>query len=195
MLQEIWNGISDVLGLGVDNLSIWQIGLRGFIIYVTAILLVKIGEKRFMGKNTAFDMILGIILGSVLSRAITGNAPFFPTIGAGLVLVGVHWLFSVISFRSDWFGTLIKGSARVLVEDGEILWDNMRRSHISRKDLEMALYTTGRVTELAQVKTARFERSGDISVIPRENEKKLQVVEVVVHEGVQTVRIEVAEAS
>lgn len=194
MLQEIWNGISDMLGVGIDDLSTWQMGLRGLIIYVTAILLVKIGEKRFMGKNTAFDMILGIILGSVLSRAITGNAPLFPTIGAGLALVGVHWLFSVISFHSDWFGTLIKGSARILVKDGEILWDNMRKSHISRNDLEMALYNTGRVTDPGQVKVARFERSGDISVIPRENEKTLQVVEVAVHEGVQTVRIEVKES-
>ena len=41
----------------------------------------------------------------------------------------------------------------------------------------------------------RFERSGDISVIPREKEKKLRVVEVAVREGVQTVRIEVMEGS
>lgn len=157
-------------------------------VYVTAILFVKIGEKRFMGKNTAFDMILGIILGSVLSRAVTGNVPFLPTLGAGALLVGVHWLFSVLSFHSDWFGVLVKDRERVLVQDGEILWENMRKSHISRKDLEMALYLNGNVTDSSQVKEARFERSGDISVIPREPD--MQIVQVSVHEGVQTVRIE-----
>lgn len=195
MFQEIWKGIEELVGLGYEELTVWQMGLRAIIIYITAILLVKIGEKRFMGKNTAFDMILGIILGSVLSRAITGSTSFLQTIGAGVILVGLHWLFSVLSFHSDWFGTLVKGSERTIVRDGEILWDNMRKSHISRKDLEMALYNTGKVTDIEAVKIARFERSGDISVIPREKEKTIRVAEVTVREGVQTVRIEVIESN
>ena len=194
MFQELWNSIGDLIGLGAEDLTVWQMALRAIIVYVTAIFFVKIGEKRFMGKNTAFDMILGIVLGSVLSRAVTGNAPFVQTIGAGAVLVGVHWLFSVVSFHSDWFGTLIKGRARMLIQDGEIQWDNMRKSHISRKDLEMALYNTGKVTDPGDVRIARFERSGDISVIPLEKEKKLRVVDVAVREGVQTVRIELSES-
>ncbi|MCA1734002.1 MAG: DUF421 domain-containing protein, partial [Acidobacteria bacterium] len=80
-----------------------------------------------------------------------------------------------------------------LIEDGEILWDNMRKSHLSEKDLLGALYTNGTVTDPADVKLARFERSGDISVIPREKKKKMRVVEVAVKEGVQTVRIEIEE--
>lgn len=192
-MQELWSSLSELIGVGNDELTVWQVALRALLIYVTAILLVKIGEKRFMGKSTAFDMILGIILGSVLSRAITGNAPFSDVIWAGAFLVGLHWLFSVISYHSDWFGTLIKGSERILVKDGQIQWDNMRKSHISQKDLEMALYDAGKVTDPSDVKVARFERSGDISVIPLQKEKKLHVVEVAVQEGVQTVRIEVTE--
>jgi uncharacterized membrane protein YcaP (DUF421 family) len=165
-------------------------GLRGLIVYIVAILLVKLGDKRFMGKNTAFDMILAIILGSVLSRAVTGSAPFLPTIGASILLVALHWLFAFISYHSDWFGTLTKGSARVLVKDGVIQWDNMRKSHISRKDLEMALFTHGDVTDPAEVKVARFERSGEISVVPRAGDREPRIVQVSVQEGVQTVRIE-----
>jgi uncharacterized membrane protein YcaP (DUF421 family) len=194
MLQEIWRTMGELIGVGNDNLTMWQIGLRALTIYIIAILLVKAGEKRFMGKNTAFDMILGIILGSVLSRAVTGNASFFQIIGAGALLVGLHWLFAVVAYHSDWFGILIKGRASTLVKDGEIDWEHMRKSHISRKDLEMALYSNGRVTDPGDVKEARFERSGEISVIPREKEQKLRVVEVTVREGVQTVRLELSEA-
>jgi uncharacterized membrane protein YcaP (DUF421 family) len=190
MLQEVWISLGEWIGIGSDDLTVWQMGLRALIIYMIAILLVKLGDKRFMGKNTAFDMILAIILGSVLSRAVTGNAPFFPTIGAGILLVGLHWLFAVIAYHSEWFGRLTKGSARVLVKDGEIQWENMRKSHISKKDLEMALYSQGDVTDPAEVKIARFERSGEISVIPRAREQKLRVVEINVREGVQTVRLE-----
>src|SRR5690606_2054685 len=72
VIDEAWSAISRVIGVDGDDLTVWQMALRALLIYVAAILLVKAGEKRFMGKNTAFDMILGIILGSVLSRAVTG---------------------------------------------------------------------------------------------------------------------------
>jgi len=190
MLQEIWRNLGELIGAGSDSLTVWQMGLRALIIYIIAILLIKAGDKRFMGRNTAFDMILAIILGSVLSRAVTGNAPFLPTVGASVLLVAFHWLFAVASYYSDWFGTLTKGRASTLVKDGEIQWDNMRKSHISRKDLEMALYSNGRVTDIGKVKVARFERSGDISVIPRDRKREPHILEVSVREGVQTVRIE-----
>jgi uncharacterized membrane protein YcaP (DUF421 family) len=192
MLHQLWAGIQNGIGLGSEHLAWWQMALRAFIIYVTAISLVRFGDKRFMGKNTAFDVILGIIIGSVLSRAITGNAPFFQTIVAGAMLVSLHWLFAVTSYHLDWFGSLVKGGERMIIKDGEIQWVNMKRSHISMKDLVSALYSNGKVTEPGAVKVARLERSGDISVIPREKEKGPRVVEVSVHAGVQTVRIELA---
>jgi len=57
----------------------------------------------------------------------------------------------------------------------------------------MDLYTNGRGLDSSQVKVARFERSGDISVIPREKQKKVSVTEITVREGVQTVRLELSE--
>lgn len=195
MLQEITSSLRDLIGSADGDLTVLQMALRALVIYLSAVVLVRIGQKRFMGKNTAFDMILGIILGSVLSRAITGNAPFVPTLAAGAVLVGLHWLFSVVSFRSHWFGRLIKGDKRLLIRDGEILWDNMRKSHLSRNDLEMALRSNGKVTDPARVRLAHFERSGDISVILRERERErdLRVVEVDVRDGVQRVRLALTE--
>jgi len=54
-------------------------------------------------------VILGFMLGSILSRAITGSSPFFPTLGAALVLVIMHWAFAVAAFRWSRFGTMVKG--------------------------------------------------------------------------------------
>lgn len=94
MLEDVWQGINWMLGLDEENLNVWQMAVRAVVVYVAAVAMVRLGDKRFMGKNTAFDVILGIILGSVVSRAITGSAPFSPSIGAGFVLVGVHYLKS-----------------------------------------------------------------------------------------------------
>ncbi len=188
MIDNLLEFVGVVLGLDQDKLTFWQMAIRALIVYASAVAMVRLGEKRFLGRNTAFDVILGIVLGSVISRAITGSAPFFPTVGAGFVLVGLHWAMAAGSFHLDWLGTLIKGSERELVKEGEILWDEMQKSHISKKDLMGALRMNGS-SELDSVKSAHFERSGDISFITKD--KEVCVKEISVHEGVQTVRIEI----
>lgn len=187
-MEEIWQSISEILGLRVEGPNALQMALRALIVYVATLAMVRVGEKRFLGKNTAFDVILGIVLGSVVSRAVTGQSPFFPTLAAGFVLVTLHWIFAALAFRSDWFGTLVKGHVRMLVEDGEIRWDAMQESHISEQDLQEALRRQAQIEDVSRVKAARLERSGEISALPME--KEAQVIEVTVAEGVQTVRIE-----
>src|SRR5471032_45224 len=95
-----------VLGTGLESkdIDVLQMALRAVIIYVVTICIVRLGKKRFMGGATVFDVILGIIVGSVASRAVTGNAPLLPTTGAIAVLVGLHWSFSAIAVRSKFFG-------------------------------------------------------------------------------------------
>jgi uncharacterized membrane protein YcaP (DUF421 family) len=178
-----------LLGLGSDSITVWQMAARAAFVYVAALAMVRVGEKRFLGKSTAFDVILGIILGSVVSRAINGSAPFFATLGAGFVLVALHWGFAAVSFRWSRFGGLVKGSPRTLVRDGEILWEQMGSSHLSANDLESALRVNASLTDPEQVQEARLERSGEISVLKRDREPR--VVEIAVAQGVQTVRIEI----
>jgi uncharacterized membrane protein YcaP (DUF421 family) len=65
--------IPQILGVGSDSLNWYQVALRALIVYIAALIMVRVGEKRFLGKNTAFDVIIGIILGSVVSRAINST--------------------------------------------------------------------------------------------------------------------------
>jgi uncharacterized membrane protein YcaP (DUF421 family) len=188
-MDSLWISLDYALGLDADSPAAWQMGLRAVLIYLAAIVLVRLGEKRFLGKYTALDVILGFMLGSILSRAINGSAGFFETLAAALVLVVLHWTFAWIAFHSDAFGTLVKGSTRVLIRDGEIKWDAMRSSHISRDDLLGALRANARIEDPEQVKVAYLERSGDISAIGRKSEPR--VIEVQVKDGVQTVRIRI----
>lgn len=169
-MADSWSAINAVLGLDAESLSIWQMGLRAIVVYVVAVFIVRIGEKRFIGKFSAFDVILGFMLGSVLAGAITGSAPFFPALVAAALLVLLHFVFAKISFHSEWFGTLVKGSTRTLVQDGEIDWNAMRQSNISEKDLLGALRENGSLNSPGEVRQARLERSGNISVIRQQQE-------------------------
>jgi uncharacterized membrane protein YcaP (DUF421 family) len=159
--------VTDALGLDADSLGVVQMALRAAIVYFVALAFVRIGDKRFLGKSTAFDVVVGIMFGSVMSRAITSAADFLPIVGAGAVLVALHFVMALLSFRSDGIGTLVKGGERTLVRDGKIQWEAMATAHVTRRDLEGALRRQGRVQEVADVQLAVLERSGEISIIPR----------------------------
>ncbi len=179
------------LGWGVEPTRYtWiQVTLRGVVVYVAGLAVIRVSNDRFIGKRAAFDIILGFILGSLLSRAINGSGPLFGSLTAVAALLLVHWVFSALGFRFDRFGNLIKGRPLVLVRNGQLERRELRESHIGTEDLSEALRLHGKVLAPADVTEARIERSGDISVVPRPREPR--VFEVTVRDGVQTVRIEV----
>lgn len=155
-----------ILGLDLEShdLSALQMAVRALVVYVSTVAMVRLGKRRFLSRATAFDVVLGIILGSVVSRGITGNAPLGPALAAAASLIVMHWLFSALSARWHRFGVLINGNPRVMIDKGEIRWDQLRAAHMSEHDLWEDLRSKG-VARLDEVAEARLERSGELSVI------------------------------
>lgn len=189
-MQELLDALTDLLGIGLEpkSFSMWQMILRAVVIYLAGWLLVRGGEHRFLGKNTAFDVVLGFIFGSMLSRAINGSGPMIETIVAGAILLVLHWAFVTLSYHSDRLDSLINGNVRRLVTGGEIDRENLRKARISERVLRENLRLNGGLSEPSQVQEANFEPSGNVSVISK---REARVVEISVEDGVQTVRVEI----
>ena len=190
MLQAVADQLQMFLGYERDigDVDALQMALRTIIVYVATLVLIRLGSKRFLSQATAFDVIVGIMLGSVMSRAINSSAPLFPTLGAGLVFVGLHKFLAMLAARTDWFGSIVKGKPVLLIEDGKVQQQGMRRADMSEHDLEQALRMQGQEADPAGVERAYLERGGSVSVIPAKSQPR--VLEVRVEDGVQTVRIE-----
>ena len=189
MFQAVWEQFQTLLGLGRDisDVGTVQMALRTIIIYAFTLAIIRLGSKRFLGKASALDVIVGIMLGSVMSRAINGSAPFFPTLLAGVILIGMHWLLAVLAFHLDWFGPFVKGNAVLLIKDGQIQERGMRRGGITTPDLTEALRQQTKQSDPSKIKLAYLERDGAISIIPFKGEPR--VFDVSVADGVQSVRI------
>jgi uncharacterized membrane protein YcaP (DUF421 family) len=168
-MDAFWHFISTVLGLELEPkyLTFGQISLRGAIVMIFTLVIVRLGDKRSLSKKSAFDAALLIILASVLARAINGSAAFFPTLGGSAVVVGLHRLMAFASCKSDGFRRLVKGQPSELVRNGQLIARNMRRDHLAEEDIREDLRLDGQ-EELAKVKVARLECSGDISFIKKE---------------------------
>ncbi|HWG85384.1 MAG TPA: YetF domain-containing protein [Deinococcales bacterium] len=176
------------INLDPDELGAWQMAARAAVVFLIALALIRIGPGRLLGGHSAFDMVMALIIGSVLSRAVNGDAPVGTTLVASLVLFGMHWLFSMAAYKWHAVGQLVKGSEVVLVRDGKIQPRGLLLTGFSERDLRSAVRQQLRQDSLEGVLEARMERSGDVSLITARREPR--VVEVRVEAGVQTVRVE-----
>lgn len=172
----------------VEDLTWYHVVIRAALVYMIGLVLVRVGKERFIGKSAVFDAFLGFILGSVLSRAINGPAPFLDTIAGTMGLVFMHGLFARIAYRSHGFGNLIKGVQTVLVRDGKIDEEGCRKFTITEHDLKQALRLHG-MTDISEIGLASFERNGEISIVPRS--KSPRIIEIEVRDGVQRIRLEI----
>jgi uncharacterized membrane protein YcaP (DUF421 family) len=168
-MNAFWNLFQTLLGLGVEpkDLTFLQVSLRGIIVFLATLITVRIGHKRSLAQQTPFDVVLLFILASVLSRAINGSAPFFATIGGGVVLVIVHRSFAHLAYYSHGFGILVKGKPDVIVRNGQCDYATMRRNHISVHDLDEDMRLNAHTDDVSRIRVARVERSGDISFIKK----------------------------
>ncbi|MHA6346019.1 DUF421 domain-containing protein [Roseivivax sp. CAU 1761] len=138
--------------------------LRAALIFVFAVVLLRLLPRKSLANTSVIDVMLTVLLGSSLSRALTGNAPLGPTLVASLVL-GLLWIaFSWLAVRNETLSFLLKGRPIEVIRDGEVLVDALRRAQMGRRDLEQSLRRQG-YRRPEEVKRAFIERNGAISVI------------------------------
>lgn len=166
-LQTLEPYFADLLGINVDprSLTPLQVSARAVVIYLVGLVILRIGDNRFLGRHTAFDIILAFLLGALLSRSVNGSGPFLPTILAVALLVTLHWLFGWVATRWSGFANLLRGRSIALVEEGEMNEKVMHRHLISRSDLREAMRLSGQPGE-APIGHAYLERNGSISIVP-----------------------------
>lgn len=155
-----------LIGAQGQDIGWAQMSLRALLIFLIGLAIMRFAAVRAFGKWTALDIILAVIVGSNLSRALTGSAPFWPTVVATLVLVMLHATLAHAVIRWPRLSSALKGRSVCLIEKGEVNEDALRRHGIGRGDLHMAIRARG-LAELEDADAVYLERNGDISVIAK----------------------------
>src|SRR5262245_29624254 len=187
-LSEVGRGLHYVFGgdFPDEPLKLHQAMARGVFIYLVVLAIIRLGKSRSIGRISPLDVLLGFILGSLVSRGITGHASLSGTAASSAALVALHWVLTRLACQWHWFGDLVKGHADLIVENGQPLYENMLHHHISKHDLDEFLRNKG-IDNVTSVRLAYKERNGEVSVLPKKEPPT--ILEVAVESGVQTVRI------
>lgn len=162
--MEWIDSLHDLIGREGGHITWWQMTLRGLIIFIIGLLLVRLFGQRAFGRQTVLDVILAIVVGSNLSRAVTANAPFFATLVATSGLVLFYWIAGHLAARWHGVSWVVKGSVVQLMRDGRMDHDAMRGAGISEGDIAEAMRRSG-IGRLDRVRSAFLERNGKISIL------------------------------
>jgi uncharacterized membrane protein YcaP (DUF421 family) len=155
----------DIPGLFALGLHPLELVVRGSAVYWFLFLLFRFILRRDAGSLGIADILLLVLIADASQNAMAGA---YETVTDGFLLVatiaGWNWLMDWGSFHFKAVRHFAEPPPRVLVRNGKMLRRNMRREYVTTEELLACLREQG-IDKLEQVKFARMEADGQISVI------------------------------
>jgi uncharacterized membrane protein YcaP (DUF421 family) len=154
------------------DVPLFEIILRGSVIYISLFILLRIVLKRQAGSLGMTDLLLITLIADASQNAMAGQ---YQSIPAGIVLVStiIFWsyAFDWLSFRFSWFNRLTESPPLPLIKDGKLLRKNMRRELITEAELMSQLREQG-LDDMGSVKEAFMEPDGHISIVEQKRGRR-----------------------
>jgi uncharacterized membrane protein YcaP (DUF421 family) len=151
------------------NMSVpwWEFLLRGVVVYVVLIALLRLTGKRQVGQLAPFDLVLLLVLSNAVQNSMTaGDNSLVGGLISAATLVSINWIAGLATFRSKRLAAFIEGRPQVLIHNGSLFEEVMDRAKLTHHELNAALRRSG-VTCVEDVHSAILENNGSISVTPR----------------------------
>ena len=143
--------------------------LRAGAVYLLLLAVFRLSGKRTLAQLTAFDFVLLLVIGEATQQAMLGtNDSITGFVLTVVTLIALQRITDSASYRSERMDRLINDMAVVLVEDGVFHEAAMRAYRVTPDELLEQARRTQAVERLDQIKYAVLERTGSISIIPRE---------------------------
>lgn len=147
--------------------AVGRVLLVGTLAYVALVAILRVSGKRTLSKFNAFDFVVTVALGSTLATILLSKeVALVEGVTALALLVLLQAIITWLSVRSSRFQAVVKSEPTLLLRDGLLLQDAMRRQRVTREELVAALRSEG-VDDLAAAAAVILETDGTISVIER----------------------------
>jgi uncharacterized membrane protein YcaP (DUF421 family) len=162
------NTFIQVFGTG-ELLNSGQMAARAFVIFVITLTLIRLSGRRSFGLRTPLDNIIVILLGALLSRAITGASPFFPVIAASTVIALLHRILGWLTTKNRYVKMIVDGDEILLYENGRFLEDNMSRAMLCKEDIIQGIRKSTLTDDLSKIERIYIDRTGEISILKKKS--------------------------
>lgn len=143
--------------------------LRAVAVYAILVLLFRITGKRSLAQVTTFDLVLLLVISEAIQNGLVANDDSLTnSVLLVVTLAGIDIGLSVVKYRWPRVEALLDGVSIVLVADGRPVREHMEKERVDREDILHAARQLHGLERLDQIKYAVLERSGGISIIPKQ---------------------------
>ncbi len=148
-------------------IPVWELIVRSALVYGFLLLLLRLTGKRQVGQLAPFDLVLLLVLSNAVQNSMNGgdNSLIGGLISA-ITLVALNAILGFATFRSKRLEDLVEGQPMVLIHNGKLYGETMRRAKLTHHELDAALRQAGCAC-VEDVHTAVLENTGTISVVAR----------------------------
>jgi len=141
------------------------VAAKAVLMYVTALIALRLGERRTLAQWTIIDFATAVAMGAIIGRTATASVQSVVTGAVAVVsLVVVHRVVSVLRY-TQLGGKLVDHRVRVLVAQGKMRISELRKCALTENDLYAHLRQQG-YFDLADIRYVLYETKGSLTVVP-----------------------------
>lgn len=154
--------------LFIPSNPILETVIRGSLMYLALFVIFRALARRDAGMVGISDLLVVVLIADAAQNGLAGE---YHSITEGIILVltiiGWDYLLNWLGFHVPVFQRLVYPKPLPLVQNGRIIWPNMRKELITEDELKSQLREQD-IDDLAEVKEASLEGDGHISVVRQE---------------------------
>ena len=153
--------MSDLFALSVGP---WDLVLRGFIVYIVIVVLLRISGKRQMGQMGATEFVAILLISNAVQNSMNGgDNSLVGGIILAIVLIATSALISFLTYKSRFFSSVFEGTPTLLVQKGQLIPKNLASELMRESELKALLRKQG-IRDVHEIETAILEADGTLSI-------------------------------
>lgn len=138
----------------------WDYIWKAILVVIAGTVLLRVAGRKTISQMTLAETVIMIGIGSLLIQPVAGK-DIWTTILVGGVLVGTLLVMEFVQIKSDTFEKMITGKAKIVIENGTLNEQNLRKLRLSVDQLEMKLRQNS-VSKISDLKWATLEPNGQL---------------------------------
>ena len=144
---------------------------RTIFLHLVLLVVIRLMGKRQIGQMEASEFVVAILVADLASIPMQdGGIPLYSGLIPILTVLGVELVLSGVALRSVRLRRLLCGKPVILIDNGKILQQNLRRTRVTLDELSGHLREKD-VLDIGTVQYAILETNGNLSVFPYPKER------------------------
>lgn len=165
---RLWPDSSEWSKIFFPEASFGEMVIRTLVVFFVVLVVFRLVGKKEVNQAVMTDLLMVILIAEIAGNAMIGQeTSVLGCLTSAMTLVGSWYILNWFTARSEKATKFVEGTPTLMVAEGKMLTDNMKKENLSREELFAALRGQG-IESLSDVRYAVMELDGKLSIIQKD---------------------------